>query len=152
MSKNNNTANEIEVEHITSGDIITIIGQPCKINKKNYIRGSKKNQNIIYQLVGHNIFNGECIEQVYSYKNMLDITNIEETEYTLINIDDDNYVMLMDDNNATREDLKLPTYPEDYALELYDEFKKGKQLSVTVVKACDQEQIMTHKNHHTLCP
>ena len=145
MSKNDNTTNEIEVEQITIGNIITIIGQPCKINKKNYICGSKKNKNIIYQLIGHNIFNGECIEQVYSYKDTLDFTNIEETEYTLIDIDNDNYVTLMDNKSTTREDLKLPTYPEDLADQMQTQFDDGKQLIVTVLKACGNEQIISIK-------
>lgn len=145
MSTNDDSPNEIEVEQISCGNVITIIGQPCKVNKKNYITGSKKHKNIIYQLTGHNIFNGKYIEQIYSYKDTLEFTDIKEIEYTLMNIDDEKYVTLMDDNGATREDLKLPTYPENYASELDNEFKKGKQLCVTVVKACDQEQIMSHK-------
>jgi len=44
-----------------------------------------------------------------------------------------------------REDLKLPDYPETYAAELQALVDEGKQLIVTVLKACGKEQVMSHK-------
>ena len=69
---------------------------------------------------------------------------VSRTEYTLIDITEDDYVTLMDENGETREDLQLPDYPENYAEELKEEFN-NKQLIVTVLKACSKEQIISHK-------
>ena len=52
---------------------------------------------------------------------------------------------LLDDDGETREDIKLPDYPEDYCRIIQKEFDDGKQLIVTVLKACGHEQIMAHK-------
>jgi len=70
---------------------------------------------------------------------------VARTEYTLVDISDEDYVTLMSDDGETREDLKLPDYPENYGYELKGLFDEGKSLIVTVLKACGHEQIMSHK-------
>ena len=72
---------------------------------------------------------------------------VSKVEYTLIDISEDGYVTLMNENGETREDLQLPNYPENYAEELKEEFK-NKQLIVTVLKACGNEQIISHKEEN----
>ena len=38
----------------------------------------------------------------------MECPNLKRTEYTLVNIESDGYVTLLDGNGETREDLKLP--------------------------------------------
>jgi hypothetical protein len=52
---------------------------------------------------------------------------------------------LKDEDGEVRDDMKLPEYPEAYADELSALVDEGKQLIVTVLKACGHEQVMSHK-------
>ena len=61
-----------------------------------------------------------------------------------MDISDDGFLSLMDENGEMREDLELPEFPENYSRELRDAFE-SKQLLVTVLKACGKEQIVSHK-------
>ena len=60
-------------------------------------------------------------------------------------INDEDFMTLMAEDGETREDLKLPPWPEVYAAQLREEFASGKQLLLTVLKACGTEQVMSHK-------
>ena len=55
----------------------------------------------------------------------------------------------MDEEGNTKEDLKLPESPENYARELKIAFEKasdeGKGLNVSVLTAMGHEQVMSHK-------
>ena len=73
---------------------------------------------------------------------------VSRTEYTLVDIAEDGFVTLMDENGETREDLELPDFPDNYANEIKKDFEE-KQLLVTVLKACGKEQIMSHKEDQT---
>ena len=61
---------------------------------------------------------------------------ITRTEYTLVDIDgEDGFLTLMnEDGSETREDLKLPAYPEGYGAEIQAKFDDDKQLILTVLK------------------
>jgi hypothetical protein len=47
--------------------------------------------------------------------------------------------------SLAREDIKLPTIPDDFAAQIRADFDAGKQLSVVVLKACGIEQIISTK-------
>lgn len=52
---------------------------------------------------------------------------------------------IMEDSGDTREDIKLPEYPETLEQEIRADFEAGKLLVVTVLKACGVEQIISKK-------
>lgn len=43
------------------------------------------------------------------------VPNVTRTEYTLVDIDDEEFVSLIDDNGEIRNDLKLPDFPDGYS-------------------------------------
>ena len=60
-------------------------------------------------------------------------------EYTLLDINEDNYVSLMDDAGNSRDDLTLPKGTDDaekLAIQIKEDFDSGKELVVTVLKVC----------------
>lgn len=69
-------------------------------------------------------------------------------EYTLLDINEEGYVTLMDDAGNTREDLSLPKGTDELekvSEQINDAFGDGKELTVQVLKAMNEECIMTCK-------
>ena len=64
-------------------------------------------------------------------------------KFQLLDIDDDGYAELMDDDNITREDLKLPE--NAVGEEIKKKFADEVALKITVLKAMDEEVILSWK-------
>ena len=120
-----------------------IKGQPCKVADVSTSK-TGKHGHAKCNFIAYNIFNNKKLEDMIPSTHGTTIPVVSGTEYTLVDISDDDFMTLMDSNGDTREDLMLPDYPENYASELREEFEK-KQLVVTVLKACGKEQVMSHK-------
>ena len=127
---------------IKKGGLIMIKDQPCKV--VDITTSKQKHGHAKCTFIAHNIFNNKKLEDILPSTHGTTVPIVTRTDYSLIDISDDNFLTLMDDYGETRVDLKLPDYPEHYADELKKTFKE-KQLIVTVIKACGKEQIMTHK-------
>lgn len=133
----------MEAGQIRKGGLIMIKGQPCKVADVSTSK-TGKHGHAKCNFIAYNIFNNKKLEDMIPSTHGTTVPVVSRTEYTLVDISDDNFMTLMDTNGDTREDLSLPDYPDNYANELREEFEK-KQLVVTVLKACGKEQVMSHK-------
>lgn len=133
----------MEAGQIRKGGYIMIKGQPCKVSDVSTSK-TGKHGHAKCNFVAYNIFNNKRLEDMVPSTHGTTVPVVNRMEYTLVDIDDEDYVSLMDENGETRDDLKLPEYPDNYAEELKAEFGE-KELLVTVLKACGQEQIISHK-------
>ena len=133
----------MEAGQIRKGGYIMIKGQPCKVSDVSTSK-TGKHGHAKCNFIAYNIFNNKRLEDMVPSTHGTTVPVVSRMEYTLVDIDDEDYVSLMDENGETRDDLKLPEYPDNYAEELKAEFDK-KELFVTVLKACGQEQIISHK-------
>lgn len=133
----------MEAGQIRKGGLIMIKGQPCKVSEVSTSK-TGKHGHAKCNFVAYNIFNNKKLEDMVPSTHGTTVPVVSRTEYTLVDIDDDEYVTLMDENGDTREDLQLPDFPEGYSEEIKKDFEE-KQLVVTVLKACGKEQIMSHK-------
>ena len=133
----------MEAGQIRKGGLIMIKGQPCKVADVSTSK-TGKHGHAKCNFIAYNIFNNKKLEDMIPSTHGTTVPVVSRTEYTLVDISDDNFMTLMDTNGDTREDLSLPDYPDNYADELREEFEK-KQLVVTVLKACGKEQVMSHK-------
>ena len=133
----------MEAGQIRKGGLIMIKGQPCKVADVSTSK-TGKHGHAKCNFIAYNIFNNKKLEDMIPSTHGTTVPVVSRTEYTLVDISDDDFMTLMDTNGETREDLLLPDYPENYASELREEFEK-KQLIVTVLKACGKEQVMSHK-------
>jgi translation initiation factor 5A len=130
---------------IRSGGLLMIKNHPCKVSdistSKTGKHGSAK-----CNISAYHIFNGRKLEDMLPSSTTVQVPIIKRTEYTLMDINDEDYMTLLDEEGATREDLKLPEYPEGYGHELRKLCKEEeKELIVTVLKSCGHEQVMSHK-------
>ena len=133
----------MEAGQIRKGGLIMIKGQPCKVIDVSTSK-TGKHGHAKCNFVAQNIFNNKKLEDMIPSTHTTNVPVIKRTEYTLMDISDDGYLSLMDENGETREDLELPEFPENYSRELKEAFE-SKQLIVTVLKACGKEQVVSHK-------
>jgi translation initiation factor 5A len=70
---------------------------------------------------------------------------VGRVEYSLLNISEDGFLSLMTEGGDTRDDLKLPDYPEGFAQEIHKAFDEEKQLVLTVLSACGIDQVIAYK-------
>ena len=79
----------------------------------------------------------------------VDIPNIKRTEFLLLDVGEDGFVSLMNEETGdTREDLQLPSGNDDLdklANDIKTGFNDGKDVRVVVVGAMDEEQIQSFK-------
>ena len=134
----------MEAGQIKKGGLIMIKGQPCKVAEVSTSK-TGKHGHAKCNFIAYNIFNNKKLEDMIPSTHGTTVPIVNRTEYTLIDVSDENYVSLMDEKGNTREDLKLPDYPENYDFELKEAFDSGETILVTVLKACGQEQIISHK-------
>ena len=95
--------------------------------------------------VATDIFTGKKLEDIVPSTHGTTVPNVFRVEYTLLDISDEDYLSLMDEAGETREDLKMPTYPEELVKSIRDGFDAGDSLSVVVVKAMGEEHVMSCK-------
>lgn len=133
----------MEAGQIRKGGMIMIKGQPCKVSEVSTSK-TGKHGHAKCNFVANNIFNNKRLEDMIPSTHTTLVPNVTRTEYTLVDIDDEEFVSLMDDNGEIRNDLKLPDFPDGYSNTLKNEFE-NKELIVTVLKACGKEQIISHK-------
>ena len=73
------------------------------------------------------------------------VPNVFRTEYTLLDISDEDYLSLMDESGEAREDLQMPKGPDELVKSIREGFDAGDSLSVVVVKAMGEEHVMSCK-------
>ena len=103
------------------GDLVMIKGHPCKVmafsTAKTGKHGSAK-----AMITGIDLFNSNKYECTFSTGDNVDAPVVKRVEYSLINIEDDGYATLMNDNGDIKEDLKIPD--EEWLKDVTDKIKE----------------------------
>jgi translation initiation factor 5A len=119
-----------------------IKNRPCKIVEMSTSKTGKHGHAKVH-LVGIDIFTQKKYEDICPSTHNMDVPNVTRKEYQMNDIDD-GYLSLMTDDGDTREDLKLPD--SDVGKEIQAKYDAGEPFSVTVLSACDEEQVIAVKN------
>ena len=124
-----------------------IKGHPCKVvsfsTAKTGKHGSAK-----AMVTGIDIFSSSKYECTFSTGDNVDAPVMVRKEYTLINIEEDGYVSLMNDAGEVKEDLKIPEdeWLKDVTDKIREIFNDGnKECLVAVVSAMGNEKIISVK-------
>lgn len=94
-------------------------------------------------MVGIDVFTTKKYEDICPSTHNMEVPIIKRTDYTLMDITDDGFLSLMDDNGDTRDDLKLPT--GDIGVSMQASFAKGEDLLCTVLSAIGEEAVIATK-------
>jgi translation initiation factor 5A len=119
---------------------VVIKGRPCKIVDMSTSKTGKHGHAKVH-LVAIDIFTGKKLEDISPSTHNMDVPNVKRTEYTLINIDD-GFLSLMDADGASKDDVKVP---ESFGDQMAEEFKKDKEIVVTVIAAMGEEQAISYR-------
>jgi len=123
---------------------VMLKGNPCKIIE---IATSKtgKHGHAKVNITGIDIFSGKKYQESSPTSHNLMQPIITKQDYQLIGLDEDNFLTLMDENGAIREDLSLD--PEDIESnnKLKEDFKKDKEIVVTIQKCIQKEKVIAYK-------
>lgn len=133
-----------EAGQVKKGGYMMIKDRPCKVVN---ISTSKtgKHGHAKCNFTAIDIFNGKKCEDIVPSTHNCNVPNVGRKEYSLLDIDEENFMSLMQDDGTTKDDLTLPTFPEDLADKIKTAFDEGKSLLVTVLSACGIEQVIDFK-------
>jgi translation initiation factor 5A len=129
----------IEASQLKINGHCVINDKPCRIVDMSTSKPGKHGHAKV-NITGIDIFTSKKIEYSCPVSNMIDVPVIKKTQYTVVDISDDDYVTLLGVDNTLRSDIKLP---EDLADYIHGLFQLGKPISVTVQSALGQETIIT---------
>lgn len=142
----------IEAGQIRKGGLIMIKGRPCKVSE---VTSSKtgKHGHAKCHFVAFDIFTGKKIEDLVPASHTTYAPFVTKTELQCLEVDDDGYLTLMDNDGVTRADLRLPRHikdpkppgSEELSSKIEDWLKDEKEFYVIVQAACKVEQVMDTK-------
>lgn len=121
-----------------------IKGFPCKIVEYSTSK-TGKHGHAKANIVGVDIFTNKKYEDISPSSHNMDSPIVTRKDFQMTCIDDEGFLSLMDDNNNTREDLRLDLENDEVHKKCKEEFDAGKDLSVTVLSALGKEKIVSYK-------
>ena len=128
---------------VKKGGHVLLKGKPCKIVDVSTSKTGKHGHAKAH-FVGVDIFTGKKIEDMCPTSHNMEVPNISRIEYTLLDITNDGYISIMDDDGNSRDDLNLPN-DETIAFEMKKHFEKGDEIMVTVIGAMEQEVVTSFR-------
>ena len=132
---------------IKKGHYMMIKDNPCKIM---IVTTSKtgKHGHAKAAITGMCIFTNKKCEDSVPTSHNVEVPNVTKTEYMLVNIDDEDYVTIEDqESGEVREDLKLSVHPywAKVNKKIKEDFNKGEELLVTVIGAMNKECVISSR-------
>ena len=141
----------VEAGQIRKGGYIMIKGKPCKV-KDVSVSKTGKHGHAKCKFAASDIFTGATCEELCPSTHSIDVPIVSKKDWMIQGLQDDTYVLLMDDDGEMREDLQFPseTYKTDDDIkntglikEYCDMVNEGENIDIfcTVISAVGQEKI-----------
>lgn len=121
---------------------VVIKGRPCKIVDMSTSKTGKHGHAKVH-LVGIDIFNQKKYEDLSPSTHNMDVPNVSRNEFQLIDIADDGFLSLMNNEGAIKDDVRIPE--GDFGDKINKEFNDGKDLIITVIAAMGEEAAISMK-------
>jgi translation initiation factor 5A len=123
---------------------VVIKGHPCKIVEMSTSKTGKHGHAKV-SLVGIDIFDGKKYEDMSPSTHNMEVPNVKRIEYTLIDVTEEGYLSLMDENGDMRDDLHC-NHDDELKAEIQKRFDAGDEMLITVLAAMGREQPIAIKN------
>ena len=128
---------------IRIGGYILIRDRPCKVINMSTSKTGKHGHAKI-NFTATDIFTEKKMEEICQSTHNINVPLVTRKEYQLLDIDEDGYVTLFDDEtNESTEDQKLRDKKVD--LDIKKNFEEGKDLIVTVISAMGESAVIDFK-------
>jgi len=123
---------------------VMLKGNPCKIIETATSKTGKHGHAKV-NITGIDIFSGKKYQESSPSSHNLMQPIITKQDYQLIELDEDNFLTLLDENGTIREDLSLDPEDNESNNRLKDDFKNGKEITVTIQKCIQKEKVISYK-------
>lgn len=133
----------MQAGNIKKGGHLMIKGRPCKVIDVSTSKTGKHGHAKAH-FVANDIFTNKRYEELCPTSHNIDVPIIKRTDFTLIDIQDDDYVTMLDENGNSREDLKLPPN-NDLRNNIKQLFENNGEVEVTIISAIGEEMIVSCK-------
>ena len=142
----------VEAGQIRKGGYIMIKGKPCKV-KDVSVSKTGKHGHAKCKFSASDIFTGASCEELCPSTHSIDVPVVNKKDWMIQGLQDETYVLLMDDDGEMREDLQVPSvmYKTDDDLKTTDMIKEycemvnnGASIDIycCVLSAVGQEKIV----------
>ena len=138
--------NLVEAGRLKNGSPVMIKDHPCRVTDFSTAKPGKHGS-AKAMVGGKDVFTDKMYTESFGTGDMIPAPILEKTEYTLINMDeDDGTLTLMDTQGEIKEDLNLPTvdFLSDIVKNIKRIFEAGtRECLITVLKWGDKEMVVT---------
>lgn len=142
----------VEAGQIRKGGYIMIKGKPCKVRDVS-VSKTGKHGHAKCKFSAVDIFTGNTCEELCPSTHSIDVPVVNKKDWIISGIQDETYVLLMDDDGEMREDLQLPnqhykTDDDNNVSSLIKEYcelvENGSNIDIfcTVISAVGKEKII----------
>jgi len=142
VEKSGSDTYPVQCSALRKNGFVVIKGNACKIVDMSTSKTGKHGHAKV-NLVGIDIFTGKKYEDLSPSTHNMEVPNVTRKEYQVLDISDDDYVSLLDEEGVQKDDLKVPE--GEVGEELRNLFNEGKELNATVLGALGKEQIIQIK-------
>ena len=134
----------IQAGSVKKGSHIVLKGFPCKVVE---ISTSKtgKHGHAKASITGVDIFTGKKYQDISPTSHNMMQPVVSRKDYQLVEIAEDNFVTLMDDEGNIREDLSIDISSDELHKKIKSDFNSNKNLMLTVLKCMQKEKIIASK-------
>lgn len=135
----------IRAGEVKKGGFVLLKEKPCKVIS---VTTSKtgKHGHAKCNFTAIDIFTGKKLEDIVPSSHTAFVPNVTRIEYTLLDINDEDFMSLMDDGGDSREDLKMPTYPDDLGPDIRKKHEENEGgVIVTVMCSMGEEHVISAK-------
>ena len=135
---------KVESNRLKNGSLVMIKGNPCKVTEVSTAKPGKHGSAKVI-LKGRDILTSKVYECTFHSGDMVDAPIVKRTEYTLLNIEDDTQLQLLDQAGEMKEDVNLPEdeHLRDVVTKIKEIFEEGKkECLVTVLATLGKEQVV----------
>jgi len=134
---------------VRKGTHVLLKGKPCKVSEIS-ISKTGKHGHAKAHIVGNDIFTAKKYEDLCPTSHNMESPVVNRVEFTVADIQADDFVTLLNEKGDMKEDLALPNdeISADMVAGLREKFENpedGKELKVVVLVAMGQEKIVEFK-------
>jgi len=137
----------MQAGNVRKGGFMVIKGRPTKVIDVTTSKTGKHGHAKCH-FTATDIFTGKKMEELVPSSHNLEVPIVSREDYTLVDLNDEGFLGLMDDSGNVREDLKLPSGHDDadaLARQIQAQWDDGKELVLTVLKSMGEEQVNATK-------
>lgn len=133
-----------DTNRLKPGSLVMIKGNPCKVTDTTTAKPGKHGSAKVI-LKGKDILTDKMYDCTFHAGDMVDAPLVKRTEYTLLNVEEDGALSLLDAAGEMKEDNSLPEkdHLSDVKKNIKKWFEEGKfEVLVTVIATLGQEQVI----------